>query len=69
MVYYKKMVRIFLFIVISLFPSVVSAQPAITFAQQSHDFGTIAPADSIAHDFEFSNSGTEDLVIEKLVPS
>jgi hypothetical protein len=50
-------------------PSTVWAQPEITIDEQTHDFGTISPAASIAYDFEFSNNGTEDLVIEKIVPS
>ena len=63
------MIRIFLLILLSLFPSYVFAHPAITIDEQTHDFGTITPTASIAYDFEFSNNGTEDLVIEKLVPS
>ena len=65
------MKSIFLLILtlLCLIPSSAWAQPAITIDEQTHDFGTITPTASIAYDFEFSNNGTEDLVIEKLVPS
>jgi len=65
------MKRIFLLILmlVCMIPSSIWAQPAITIDEQTHDFGTISPAASIAYDFEFSNNGTKDLVIEKLVPS
>lgn len=65
------MERIFLLILmlVCMIPSSLWAQPAIAIDEQTHDFGTITPTASIAYDFEFSNNGTEDLVIEKLVPS
>jgi len=69
MLYHIQMKSILILILLSLIPSFVWAQPAIKINEQAHDFGTITPAASIAYDFEFSNNGTEDLVIEKLVPS
>jgi len=52
-----------------LLPAFSYAQPAITFDSEEHDFGTVAPVDSIEHVFEFSNTGDQALVIQKLSSS
>jgi hypothetical protein len=56
----------FLMAVILLLPAMSYAQPAITFDAEEHDFGTIAPTDTIEHVFEFTNTGDKELVIQKL---
>lgn len=45
------------------------AQPAIHFNKVSHDFGKVSPDDKIEYVFEFSNTGNQTLIIEKLSPS
>jgi hypothetical protein len=59
----------FLLMIILLLPAFSYAQPAITFDSEEHDFRTLAPVDSVEHVFEFSNTGDQDLVIQKLSPS
>lgn len=43
------------------------AQPVARFVQAEQDFGCVADKDMLQHVFEFSNTGDEDLVIEKVV--
>ncbi len=61
--------KIFLLAFLFIFPAISYSQPSITFDTENYDFGTIAPSDAIEHSFDFTNTGDEDLVIEKLVPS
>ena len=42
------------------------AQPAISFSQLNFDFATIGQEDQVEHVFEFTNTGDQELVIEKL---
>ena len=55
--------------IILLFPALSYAQPAVTFDSEEHDFGTVAPVDTIEHIFEFTNTGDQDLLIQKLSSS
>jgi hypothetical protein len=62
----KKSMLFFFFILI---PAMCCAQPSITFDSEEHDFGTVAPVDTIQHVFEFTNTGDQDLLIQKLSSS
>lgn len=42
------------------------AQPAISFSQLNYDFATIWQEDQVEHVFEFTNTGDQELVIDKL---
>jgi len=42
------------------------AQPAISFNHITYDFSTIGQEDHVEHVFEFTNTGDQELVIEKL---
>ena len=55
-----------LFILIALFPAVAWAQPAINFHTEKHDFGNVKQGDQLEYTFDFSNAGTEELVILKI---
>jgi Protein of unknown function (DUF1573) len=55
--------------VVLFFPALSYAQPSIAFDAEEHDFGTVAPVDAIEHVFEFSNTGDQDLIIQKLSSS
>jgi hypothetical protein len=55
--------------ILLIFPAVSYAQPSITFEAVQHDFGTIEKGDILEYTFEFSNSGDQDLIIQKLVAS
>lgn len=49
-----------------LLPALAWAQPAIDFAVTSHDFGQVQQGQVLKHVFEFQNTGSAELVIEKL---
>ena len=49
--------------------SLVHAQPVTRFGQTTHDFGNVSETDQVKYDFEFSNAGDEDLMIEEVVAS
>jgi hypothetical protein len=61
--------KFFLMTILLLLPVFAYAQPSITFDSEEHDFGTVAPAGIIEHVFEFTNTGDQDLVIQKLSSS
>lgn len=63
------MKKVVLLAILLLIPVFSYAQPSIVFDSENYDFGTVGRGDSIEHTFEFTNSGNEELVIEKLVPS
>jgi hypothetical protein len=56
----------FLMTIILLLPVFSYAQPSITFDSEEHNFGIVAPVDTIEHVFEFTNTGDQDLLIERL---
>jgi len=61
------MKKVFFFtMIILLLPVISYAQSSIAFDSEEHDFGTVAPVDTIEHVFEFTNAGDQDLLIEKL---
>ena len=57
---------LFLISIVLLLPVLSYAQPSITFDSEEHDFGTVAPVGTIEHVFEFTNTGDQDLHIQKL---
>jgi len=50
-------------------PALSYTQPTIHFNEVGHDFGKVLQEDRIAYVFEFSNTGNEPLIIEKLASS
>lgn len=54
---------------IVLLPVLAFAQPRLSFEAESHDFGQVKAGEPVSFEFKFSNTGTEELVIEKIVPS
>ena len=42
------------------------AQPAISFNELDYDFATIGQEDQVSHVFEFTNTGDQELVIDRL---
>lgn len=63
----KRIFSIFALILISVFTfNIVAAEKGavMTFAEKTHDFGSIKEADGpVTHVFEFTNTGSEPLVI------
>ena len=50
-------------------PGLSHAAPVIHFDEVKHDFGSVGQHDRIEYVFEFSNTGDQALVIEKLTAS
>jgi hypothetical protein len=61
--------KIFLLIFLFLFPAISYSQPSITFDTEDYDFGTVIQCDTLEHAFIFTNTGNEDLVVEKVSAS
>ena len=50
----------------SLDTSVANAEgPKITFAKYEHDFGELEEGMEVTHDFQFTNTGSKDLIISQ----
>ena len=45
------------------------AQPAIEFKETTHQFGEVVEGTQAAHEFEFTNTGTEPLIITRVAAS
>ena len=56
----KKLLITFFFLV----PALAVAQPAIRFKTVRHDFGAVAQGPQLEYRFEFSNAGTEELILQ-----
>jgi hypothetical protein len=63
------MKKLFALVFLLFFPALSFAQPAITFDKEQQDFGAVLKTDFLAYTFEFTNSGSEELIISKVVPS
>ena len=63
---YKLILTIFMFFYL---PAFSFAQPAIHFNEVKHDFGKVSQDDKAEYVFEFSNTGNQPLIIEKMSPS
>jgi hypothetical protein len=68
MCYTFLMKRIFL-IVLLLLPALAYAASSIKFANDTHDFGKVGEGEKVEHTFEFANSGTDELSIERVKTS
>ncbi len=45
------------------------ADPSIEFVNETHDFGHVTQGELQEHFFEFTNTGTDELVIERVESS
>lgn len=50
-------------------PTALSQAPRLTVGELEHDFGDIHPTAPVSHVFVFTNTGTAELVIERLTAS
>jgi hypothetical protein len=50
-------------------PALAYANPSIVFESEMHDFGHVTQGELLEYSFEFTNTGTEELVIEKIESS
>lgn len=51
------------------FPALAYANPVITFESESHYFGHVVHGELLEYAFEYTNAGTEELVIQRIEPS
>ncbi len=65
----KSIMKKIVIILLLCFPALAFANPMITFERESHNFGHVAHGDSQEYTFEFTNAGTDDLVIQRIDPS
>ena len=64
------MKRFFLILVLLIIPSQALAGAVIEFDRMRYTFdGTVKQGEQLEHEFKFTNTGDEDLVIERLKPS
>lgn len=56
-------------ILLLCFPALAYANPVIKFESETHNFGQVVHGEKLQHSFDFTNEGTEDLIIEKLSSS
>jgi hypothetical protein len=54
------------FFLLLILPVLSYAAPAVHFNEVSHDFGSVGQNDRVEYVFEFSNTGDQALIIEKL---
>ncbi len=67
--WYTSLMRRLALIMILLVPALAYAAPSIRFAEDGYDFGKVREGEKIEHTFEFSNTGTEELRIERVSAS
>lgn len=67
--WYNHLMKKFILILVLLAPSLLYAQPSVSFKDEVHDFGEVLQGAEVEYTFEFSNSGTEDLEISKVSTS
>ncbi|NOZ24701.1 MAG: DUF1573 domain-containing protein [Nitrospirae bacterium] len=63
------MFSVFLLVPLLMASKAVLAEPVISFADKTVDFGDVNQGDLLEHTFVFSNDGTDVLVIEKVTAS
>jgi hypothetical protein len=56
----------YFFVLLVWFPAMVWAAPAIEFQTEKHDFGSVIQGVQLEYHFEFSNRGTDDLIIDSV---
>ena len=63
----KVLVALFCFFAISSVQ--VIAQPMFKFTEETHDFGVVKRGPAAPHTFEFTNVGTEPIIVMNVTPS
>ncbi len=61
----KKVLQGFILIFV-IIPGLAQAGSTINFELTDYDFGTVKQGKQLRHDFKFTNTGDEDLVIEQI---
>ncbi len=63
------MKKIILLVVLIAFPVISFAQPSIIFEKERQDFGEVKKGTELEYTFEFTNNGSEELIISKIITS
>jgi hypothetical protein len=58
--------KIFLLALLVMVPTLAVAEPVIIFQMEKHDFGEVRQGEQLQFTFEFSNAGSDDLVISQV---
>ena len=56
----------YVFILMVWFPELVWGAPAIEFHTEKHDFGKVIQGAQLEYQFEFTNGGTDELIIDSV---
>ncbi len=64
----KTIMKLTLTILLLCFPALAFASPVITFETKTHYFGQVVHGEAQEHTFDFTNTGTEELVIQRISP-
>ncbi len=64
----KLLNKLFVVLILCL-PSLAYGHPSIEFVSETHDFGHVMQGEQLEYIFEFTNTGTDELVIEKIESS
>jgi hypothetical protein len=63
---YNLFMKKILFLLFILIPTLAWAQPSLEFKNEKHDFGTIGQGQQLEYAFEFTNTGSEELIIKRV---
>ncbi len=55
-------------ILLLCFPVLAFANPVITFESETHNFGHVGQGEWLEYSFDFTNVGTDELVIQRISP-
>jgi hypothetical protein len=64
-----RLVKGIIIVLMLCLPSLAYGEPSIEFVRETHDFGHVMQGEELEYTFEFTNTGTEELVIEKIESS
>jgi hypothetical protein len=56
-------------ILLLCFPAIAYASPVIRFESETHNFGHVVQGELQEYSFDFTNAGTDELVIQRISPS
>ena len=61
---YNTIMKGILIVMFVLLPALAWAQPSVEFTTEAHDFGTVAQGPQLEYSFQFTNVGSEELLIK-----
>jgi hypothetical protein len=64
----KSIMKKIVIILLLCFPTLAYAAPVIMFERESHNFGHVGHGEPQEYSFDFTNTGTEELVIRRISP-